>query len=71
MPGLAISSEELYERLKRRGVLVLSGHYFFPGLTEDWQHKHECLRITYSMNDDVVSEGIKLIAEEVKATLKS
>jgi len=69
LPGLAISSEELYQRLKRRGVLVISGHYFFPGLKEDWQHKHECLRITYSMNDEVVSAGIKLIAEEVKATL--
>jgi valine--pyruvate aminotransferase len=67
LPGLAIGSEELYERLKQRGVLVLSGHYFFPGLKEDWQHKHECLRITYSMNDDVVSAGIKIIAEEVKA----
>ena len=67
LPGLAISSEELYERLKKKGVLVVSGHYFFPGLKEDWQHKHECLRITYSMNDDVVSTGIKLIAEEVKA----
>lgn len=68
LPELAISSEELYERLKRRGVLVLSGHYFFPGLKEDWRHKHECLRITYSMHDDVVSAGIKIIAEEVKAT---
>ncbi len=71
LPGLAISSEELYERLKQRGVLVLSGHYFFPGLKEDWQHKHECLRITYSMNDDIVKAGIKLIAEEIKkVTLK-
>jgi valine--pyruvate aminotransferase len=70
LPGLAIGSEELYERLKRRGVLVLSGHYFFPGLEEDWQHKHECLRITYSMNDEVVSEGIKIIAEEVKAVIR-
>lgn len=70
LPGLAISSEELYERLKQRGVLVLSGHYFFPGLKEDWQHKHECLRITYSMSDEVVSAGIRIIAEEVKATLK-
>jgi len=66
LPGLPITSEELYERLKQRGVLVLSGHYFFPGLDEEWEHKHECLRITYSMQDDVVSEGIKLIAEEIR-----
>jgi len=66
LPNLPVSSEILYERLKNRGVLVISGHHFFPGLDEDWQHKHECLRITYSMADDVVRQGIKIIAEEVK-----
>jgi valine--pyruvate aminotransferase len=66
LPDLPVSSEILYERLKNRGVLVISGHHFFPGLDEDWQHKHECLRITYSMADDVVRQGIKIIAEEVK-----
>ena len=29
--GLPISSAELYERLKKRKVLVISGHHFFPG----------------------------------------
>jgi len=65
-PDLPISSEELYVRLKDRGVLVLSGHYFFPGLEEAWQHKHECIRVTYALDDNVVSEGVKIIAEEVK-----
>ncbi|MFQ5659283.1 MAG: valine--pyruvate transaminase [Gammaproteobacteria bacterium] len=65
-PGLPISSEELYVRLKKRGVLILSGHYFFPGLDDDWKHKHECIRVTYAMEDEVVSQGIRIIAEEVK-----
>ena len=66
-PGLPVSSQELYRRLKQRGVLVIPGQYFFPGLDDDpWQHKQECIRMTYSMNDDVVREGIKIIAEEVK-----
>ena len=30
--GLPISSRELYQRLKKKGVLVVSGHYFFPGM---------------------------------------
>jgi len=30
-PGLPVTSQELYRRLKARGVLVLSGHHFFPG----------------------------------------
>jgi len=66
LPDLPISSQELYERLKQRGVLVISGHHFFPGLDEDWDHKHECLRITYSMQEDVVRRGVRIIAEEVR-----
>ena len=33
-PGLPITSQELYRRLKARGVYVLSGHHFFPGLAD-------------------------------------
>jgi valine--pyruvate aminotransferase len=65
-PGLPISSAELYSRLKQRGVLVISGHHFFPGLKEDWRHKDECLRITYSQDSESVAAGIKIIAEEVR-----
>jgi valine--pyruvate aminotransferase len=66
-PELPVSSLELYQRLKRRGVLVVSGHYFFPGLPENgWRHRHECIRVTYSQDDDRVAEGLRLIADEVK-----
>ncbi len=65
-PDLPISSAELYSRLKLRGVLVVSGHHFFPGLKEDWRHKDECLRITYSQDPESVAAGIKIIAEEVR-----
>lgn len=66
-PGLPITSKQLYERLKKRGVLIISGHYFFFGLDEsdDWKHRDECLRMTFTMSEEVVREGIKLIAEEV------
>ena len=67
-PDLPISSLELYQRLKARNVLVVSGHYFFPGLPEDdWRHRHECLRVTYSQDDERVAEGLRIIADEVKA----
>ena len=66
-PDLPISSLELYQRLKARGVLVVSGHYFFPGLPDDdWRHRHECLRVTYSQDDARVAEGLRIIADEVK-----
>ena len=64
--GLPITSHDLYKRLKRRGVLVVPGHYFFPGLREEWRHKQECIRVTYSQDEAVVQAGIKIIAEEVR-----
>lgn len=63
---LPISSLELYQRLKTRGVLVVSGHYFFTGIDDDWQHKHECIRVTYSQEASKVKQGIAIIAEEVR-----
>ncbi|MFQ5343500.1 MAG: valine--pyruvate transaminase, partial [Anaerolineae bacterium] len=63
---LPITCQQLYERLKARRVLVVPGHYFFPGLREPWQHKHECIRVNYSQAEAVVSEGIRIIAEEVR-----
>jgi len=64
--GLPITDHELYERLKKRGVLVVPGHYFFPGLKAEWKHKHECIRINYSQGKKIVSAGLKIIADEVK-----
>ncbi len=65
-PDLPITSRELYQRLKERGVLIVPGHYFFPGLTEQWPHKNECIRVNYSQDPETVTAGIKIIAEEVK-----
>ena len=65
--GLPISSLELYQRLKKKGVLVVSGHYFFPGMEQDdWAHKQQCIRVTYAQDDEVVERGISLIAEEIR-----
>jgi len=65
-PNLPITTNELYERLKARGVLIVPGHYFFPGLKEKWQHKNECIRVNYSQDPETVAAGVKIIAEEVK-----
>lgn len=63
---LPISSQLLYEALKKRGVLVVSGHHFFPGLEEDWRHCHECIRVTYCQDAEVVEEGARIIGELVR-----
>jgi valine--pyruvate aminotransferase len=65
--GLPISCQDLYERLKKRGVLVVPGQNFFIGIEDDWAHKHECLRVSYAQDEATVREGVRLIAEEVKA----
>lgn len=66
-----LSSQQLYERLKERGVLVVPGHHFFPGLNAgqdgEWRHRHECIRITYSQDEAVVEKGLAIIAEEVRS----
>ncbi|TWU35113.1 Valine--pyruvate aminotransferase [Novipirellula artificiosorum] len=64
--GLPITSMELYQRLKQRDVLVVPGNYFFFGLDDDpWRHRDECLRVTFTMPEQAVREGYRVIAEEV------
>lgn len=63
---LPITSQELYQRLKQRGAIIVPGHYFYPGLHEAWQHKYECIRMTYSQDEEVVRKGIGIISEEVR-----
>jgi valine--pyruvate aminotransferase len=65
-PGLPISSDVLYRRLKARGVFVLSGRHFFPGLEEPWPHAAQCLRINYSQAPESVHAGIAAIAAEAR-----
>ncbi len=67
-PGLPITSKELYQRLKNRGVLVIPGEYFFFGLDQPgWAHRDECIRVSYAMDEAVVRDGLRVIAEEVRA----
>ncbi|MFH0954066.1 MAG: valine--pyruvate transaminase [Verrucomicrobiota bacterium] len=63
---LPVTAQELYERLKARNVLVVPGHHFFYGLADDWRHRHECIRITYTQPERTVREGLRIVAEEVR-----
>ena len=67
MRGLPITNAALYERLKARGVIVVSGHYFFPGLEDDdWPHKRECIRISYADDWERIERGLDIIVDEVR-----
>lgn len=69
-PGLMITSQELYERLKKREVLVIPGHHFFFGHEEThWPHRHECIRVSYAMDEAIVRDGLRIIAEEVRRAM--
>jgi len=58
--------KEIYQALKKRGVLIVPGEYFFFGLEdEDWPHRYECLRLSFAMDNNDVCEGIRIIADEL------
>ncbi|HCZ9550672.1 TPA: valine--pyruvate transaminase [Vibrio alginolyticus] len=63
---LPITTMELYQRLKARGVLIVPGEYFFIGQQDEWDHAHQCLRMNYVQDDEVMQKGIAIIAEEVE-----
>jgi valine--pyruvate aminotransferase len=46
---------------------VVSGHNFFVGITDDWQHQHECIRINYAaQSPERIAKGLRIIAQEVR-----
>lgn len=63
--ALPITTMELYQRLKARGVLIVPGEYFFIGQEDNWEHAHQCLRMNYVLDDELMQKGIAIIAEEV------
>ncbi|EGR0925773.1 valine--pyruvate transaminase [Vibrio parahaemolyticus] len=63
---LPITTMALYQRLKARGVLIVPGEYFFIGQKDEWDHAHQCLRMNYVQDDEMMQKGIAIIAEEVE-----
>lgn len=63
---LPITDWDLYQQLKVAGVIAVPGSTFFPGLREDWDHKHQCLRLSLTATDDEIVQGMKRLAEVVQ-----
>ncbi len=58
---LPITDQELYQQLKQRGVIVVPGNPFFPGLREDWAHTRQCLRLSLTASrEDLAEAAIRL-----------
>ncbi len=62
---LPITSLALYQRLKKRGVLMVPGQYFFPGIEDNWPHAQQCMRMNYVPEPDKIEQGIAILAEEL------
>ncbi|MCT7985816.1 valine--pyruvate transaminase [Laspinema sp. A4] len=63
---LPMTDWELYQELKKVGVIAVPGSSFFPGLREDWKHKHECIRLSLTASDEAIEMGMKRLAKVVE-----
>jgi valine--pyruvate aminotransferase len=63
LQDLPITDWEFYQELKKLGVIVVPGNSFFPGLREEWQHKHQCFRISLTASEAEIATAMKKIAE--------
>ena len=63
---LPIGTDELYQRLKRNGLLVVPGQYFFPGQSEVSVHARSCVRMSYAQSESDLERGIAILAQELR-----
>ncbi len=64
--NLPVKSAELYEKLKEKGLIIVPGHYFFPGIEdEQWKHQYECIRLNYAQPAEKVKAGIEILKEVI------
>ncbi|MBH8552630.1 valine--pyruvate transaminase [Nostocaceae cyanobacterium CENA357] len=68
LQNLPITDWDFYQQLKQVGVIVVPGSTFFPGLREEWQHKHQCLRISLTGSDEEIVTGMQRLAKVVEET---
>ncbi len=66
LQDLPMTDWEFYEELKQVGVIAVPGSTFFPGLTESWQHKHQCLRISLTASEAEIAEAMERLATVTK-----
>ncbi|MBH8563189.1 valine--pyruvate transaminase [Nostoc sp. CENA67] len=66
LQDLPITDWELYQELKQVSVIVVPGSTFFPGLHEEWQHKHQCVRISLTGSDEELVTGMQRLAKVVE-----
>lgn len=68
---LPVTTNALYELLVARGVYIIPGHHFYPGVDDDWAHRHQCIRVNYAAADEEVEQGVQIIADVVKSMYRA
>ncbi|NJN32615.1 MAG: valine--pyruvate transaminase [Synechococcales cyanobacterium RM1_1_8] len=63
---LPMTDWELYQALKKVGVIVVPGSSFFPGLRGDWPHKSRCVRISLTATAGELAEAMGRIGRVVE-----
>lgn len=66
LQDLPVTDWEFYQQLKEAGVIVVPGSAFFPGLQEEWLHKHQCIRISLAASDSDIKVGIAKAIEVIR-----
>lgn len=65
-PELAVNSQQLYERLKKRNVLIMAGEHFFYGLEKSDVHSQQCIRLNFCQDEAVLDQALAIIVDELK-----
>ncbi|MEH1939218.1 MAG: valine--pyruvate transaminase [Nostoc sp.] len=71
LKDLPISDWEFYQQLKQVGVIIVPGSSFFPGLEEEWAHKHQCFRISLTGSDEEIVTAMQRLAKVAEEAYKS
>jgi len=66
LKDLPITDWELYQELKKHDVIIVPGSTFFPGLKEEWQHKHQCVRISLTATNEEIATAMRRLASVVE-----
>ncbi|WP_392533499.1 valine--pyruvate transaminase [Nostoc sp. C117] len=70
LQDLPITDWEFYQQLKQVGVIIVPGSTFFPGLEEEWAHKHQCFRISLTGSDEEIATAMQRLAKVAEEAYK-
>ncbi|QKQ74725.1 valine--pyruvate transaminase [Nostoc sp. TCL240-02] len=70
LQDLPMRDWEFYQLVKQVGVIIVPGSSFFPGLEEEWAHKHQCFRISLTGTDEEIAIAMQRLAKVTEEAYK-